>query len=406
MLDGFREAVAVDFEFTALPGERPVPVCCVGYELRSGQRFRIWKDQFGPVPPYASGPDVLFIAYVASADLGCYRVLGWPMPERILDPYVEFRNLTNGLHKPAGAALLGALVYFGLDAMDAVEKKEIQEAIGSNTWQERYTPEAILNYCEQDVAALVRLLPRMLPYIDLLRALLRGRYMAAVSAMEHDGTPIDVAMLGRLRDGYTGIQDQLIAAVDVDYGVYEGRTFKADRFDVWRKAHGLPWPLLESGRLNLSDDAFRQMAKAYPIVSPLRELRSSLAELRLNDLAVGHDGRNRCLLWPFGARSSRNTPSATKFIFGSSVWLRGLVKPPPIMGSRTSTGHSRNLASLLRCRETRRCSKPTGRVTCTWRSRSRPVRSRQTPPVKRMKRSASNSSNAFWLPNMGKAKTD
>ena len=406
MLAGFREVVVVDFEFAALPGERPAPVCLVAYELHSGRRFRIWQDQFGPTPPYAHGPDVLFVAYFSSADLGCYRMLGWPMPERILDPYVEFRNLTNGLYKPAGAGLLGALVYFGLDAMDAVEKKEIQEAIGSNTWQERYTPEAILNYCEQDVAALVRLLPRMLPYIDLLRALLRGRYMAAVSAMEHDGTPIDVAMLGRLRDGYTGIQDQLIAAVDVDYGVYEGRTFKADRFDVWRKAHGLPWPLLESGRLNLSDDAFRQMAKAYPIVSPLRELRSSLAELRLNDLAVGHDGRNRCLLWPFGARSSRNTPSATKFIFGSSVWLRGLVKPPPIMGSRTSTGHSRNLASLLRCRETRRCSKPTGRVTCTWRSRSRPVRSRQTPPVKRMKRSASNSSNAFWLPNMGKAKTD
>jgi DNA polymerase-1 len=332
MLAGFREVVVVDFEFTALPGERPAPVCLVAYELRSGRRFRIWQDQFGSMPPYAHGPDVLFVAYFSSADLGCYRMLGFPVPERILDPYVEFRNLTNGLHKPAGAGLLSALVYFGLDGMDAVEKKELQEVIGNGTWRGRYTPQEILDYCEQDVAALARLLPRMLPRIDLPRALLRGRYMAAVSATEHAGTPVDVEMVALLRDGWTEIQDALIAAVDVDYGVYEGRTFKAERFDAWRRARGLPWPLLESGRLNLSDDAFRQMAKAHPIVSPLRELRSSLAELRLNDLAIGHDGRNRCLLSPFGARSGRNTPSNTKFIFGPSVWLRGLIKPPPGYG--------------------------------------------------------------------------
>src|SRR5262245_65862834 len=91
MLSGFREIVVVDFEFTALPGERPVPVCAVAYELISSRRFRIWQDQFGSLPPWATGKDVLFIAYYASAELGCYRVLGWQMPERILDPYVEFQ---------------------------------------------------------------------------------------------------------------------------------------------------------------------------------------------------------------------------------------------------------------------------------------------------------------------------
>ena len=51
--------------------------------------------------------------------------------------------------------------------------------------------------------------------------------------------------------------------------------------------------------------------------------------MRLADLAVGHDGRNRTLLSPFRARSGRNQPSNSKFIFGPSVWLRGLIKPPP-----------------------------------------------------------------------------
>ena len=45
-----------------------------------------------PSAPYATGGDVLFVAFYASAELVCYRVLGWPMPERILDLYVEFRD--------------------------------------------------------------------------------------------------------------------------------------------------------------------------------------------------------------------------------------------------------------------------------------------------------------------------
>ena len=87
--------------------------------------------------------------------------------------------------------------------------------------------------------------------------------------------------------------------------------------------------MLESGQLDLSDGTFRQMAKSYPVVSPYRELRSSLADLRLNDLAVGSDGRNRTILSAFRSRTGRNQPSNTRFIFGPSVWLRGLIKPPP-----------------------------------------------------------------------------
>jgi DNA polymerase I len=329
MLRAFREVVLADFEFTAIPGERSGPVCAVAHELFSGRRFRLWQDQLGPAPPYATGTDVLFVAYYASAELGCYRVLGWPMPARILDLFTEFRDRTNGLPTPAGAGLLGALTYFGLDSMGATEKKEMQQAIGNDTWQGRFSPEDILDYCEEDVAALARLLPVMLPGIDLPRALLRGRYMAAAAAMEHNGIPIDVEMLERLRLGWTGIQDQLITEIDGLYGVFDQRTFKADRFAAWLARNNIPWPLLESGRLDLGDDTFRQQARAYPSVSPLHELRSALSDFRLNDLAVGLDGRNRTILSAFRSRTGRNQPSNTRYIFGPSVWLRGLIKPPP-----------------------------------------------------------------------------
>jgi DNA polymerase I len=329
MLSAWREVVVADFEFAATPGNRPEPLCLVAHELRSGRRFRIWQDQFGLAPPYATGPDVLFAAFYASAELGCYRARNWSMPTRILDLFTEFRDRTNGLPVPGGASLLGALAYFGLDTIGTTEKKEMQEAIGGNTWQGRYTPEEILDYCESDVDALERLLPAMLPRIDLPRALLRGRYMAAASAMEHNGTPIDVERLARFREHWTDIQDDLIAEIDVDFGVYDGRTFKAERFARWLAIHNFPWPLLESGNLALDDDTFRQMARAYPAISPLRELRNSLSELRLNDLAVGHDARNRTILSAFRSRTGRNQPSNTKYIFGPSVWLRGLIKPLP-----------------------------------------------------------------------------
>ena len=327
-----REVVVADFEFAATPGERPVPLCLVAHELRSGRRFRVWQDKFDKAPPYATGADVLFVAYYASAELGCYRALGWPMPERVLDLFTEFRDRTNGLTTPAGSGLLGALTYFGLDSVGATAKKEMQEAIGIGTWQGKYTRDGILDYCESDVLALERLLTAMWPKIDLPRALLRGRYMAAASAMEHNGVPIDVETLELFRRRWTDIQDELIAEIDADYRVYDGRTFKADRFARWLATNRIPWPLLESGNLALDDGTFRQMARAYPAVSPLRELRSSLSDLRLNDLAVGKDGRNRTILSAFRARTGRNQPSNTKFIFGPSVWLRGLIKPAPGYG--------------------------------------------------------------------------
>jgi DNA polymerase-1 len=255
-------------------------------------------------------------------------VLDLPMPERILDLFIEFRNRTNGLPTPAGANLLGALTYFVLDAMGTVEKKEMQEAIGNGTWRGRFTPAEILDYCEGDVDALIRLLPAMLPRIDLPRALLRGRYMPAAAAMEHNGTPIDVETRTRLREGWMGIQDDLIRAIDV-HGIYDGRTFKSERWAALMAALGIPWPMLESGQLDLSDDTFRQMAKSYLVVSPYRELRSSLSDMRLNDLAVGRDGRNRTILSAFRSRTGRTQPSNTRFIFGPSVWQRGLIKPPP-----------------------------------------------------------------------------
>ena len=199
----FAQIWAVDFEFTAPPGERPDPICLVARELRSGRTIRLWRDQFGLEPPYRLDADALFVAYYASAELGCHRVLGWPMPARVLDLYTEFRLRTNGGSTPAGRSLLGALIYFALHGIGAIEKQDMRAlAMRGGPWsgEER---ETLLSYCESDVDALERLLPAMAARIDLPRALLRGRYMAAAAAMEHAGAPIDLPALERLRQNWT-----------------------------------------------------------------------------------------------------------------------------------------------------------------------------------------------------------
>jgi DNA polymerase I len=325
----FAAVVVADFEFEfgGRDGERPRPVCMVAKELRTGKEWRLWRGQFGSVPPFPIGPDTLFVAFNASAELGCFRALGWPMPKRILDLFVEFHNHVNGLISERG--LIDALNYFGLDALDAREKKEMRDLVlGGGPWSEAQRRD-ILEYCAGDVAALERLLAAMAPRLDLPRALLRGRYMAAASAMEHNGVPIDVPTLALLLKYWTDIQDELIAAIDADYGVFDGSVFKASRFEEFLARHSIPWPRLESGALDLKSATFREMAKIYPIISPLRELRHALSEMRLNQLAVGSDGRNRTVLWAFSSKTGRNQPSNTKYIFGPSVWLRGLIKPPP-----------------------------------------------------------------------------
>jgi DNA polymerase-1 len=335
----YRAVVAADFEFEfgghVIPedagrsGERPRPVCMVAKELRTGREWRLWRGEFGPEPPFPIGPDALFVAYYASAELGCLRALGWPKPANILDLFVEFRDRTNGLETPAGAGLIGALTYFGLNTIGAQEKDELRRLIlAGGPWSDS-DRSAILDYCASDIYALERLLPAMVRRIDLPRALLRGRYMAAAAEMEWNGVPIDVETLALLRENWGRIQDELISEVDAAYGVFDGRTFKANRWSAWLARNDVPWPRLESGQLDLSRDTFRQMARAYPAVAPMHELRHALSEMRLNDLAVGHDGRNRTILSAFRSRTGRNQPSNTRYIFGPSVWLRSLIKPPP-----------------------------------------------------------------------------
>jgi DNA polymerase-1 len=334
-IDYFKEIWCVVFEFGAGRGERPVPVCLVALELRTGRLVRQWLDEFGATPPYDIGRDALFVAYYASAELGCHLALGWPMPTHVLDLCAEFKNQFSGITLPAGKGLLGALIHFGLDAIGAAQKDEMRKLAISIGACASYTDEQrleLLDYCQTDVVALARVFPLMTPSIDLPQALLRGCYMPACAQIERNGVPNDVEMLEKFRRYWPNIIDHLISEIDADFDVFEGGTFKQEKFAAYLARTGTAWPRLASGALDLRDDTFKDIAKKNPEIATLRELRTSLAKMRLNTLEVGHDGRNRTLLGAFGSKTGRNQPSNSKFIFGPSTWMRGLIKPPPGYG--------------------------------------------------------------------------
>ena len=336
-LDFLEGIYLVDFEFHPYRGREgnlPVPVCMVVREWPSGRTSRYWQDDLKAMTaaPFPTGDKALSVAFYASAEMDCFSVLGWALPDHVLDLFAEFRCLTNGQRLAHGSGLLGALMHFGLPTIGGEQKDAMRDLVLTGGPWSSAEQFAILDYCESDVVALAELLSAMQHQIDWPRALLRGRYMKAVSRIQMNGVPIDQEALERLQGQWNAIQDQLIAELDRDYKVYEGRTFKASRWEEYLVANDIPWPRLESGRLDLCDATFREMARAHLRVAPIRELRSALSEMRLASLQVGDDGRNRCLLSPFRARTGRNQPSNSKFIFGPSVWLRGLIQPRPGWG--------------------------------------------------------------------------
>jgi hypothetical protein len=337
----FSKIWAVDFEFHdhGRPGSQQFPVCMVAKELRSGQIVRAWRDELEDMdaPPFDMGPDCLYVAYLASAELHCHLALRWPLPENVVDCYVEFRVLTNGKTTPRGRGLLGALSWFNLDTLASEEKTHWRDLILSGGPWSSDERSGILDYCQSDVEALGKLLPPLVrSLVDrphwLAHALNRGRFMRAVAAMEYRGVPVNGPALDRLADRWEHLKTGLIARICAEFPVFDGTTFKQDRFETLLADRAVPWPRTETGRLALDQETFRQQVRAHPWLAPIREARDNLAQMRLSSLSVGEDGRNRTLLGAFGAKTGRNTPSNSKFVFGPSAWLRSLIQPEPGTG--------------------------------------------------------------------------
>jgi hypothetical protein len=158
--------------------------------------------------------------------------------------------------------------------------------------------------------------------------------------MEHNGVPIDMEIFLQLadKDTWRAVRDAMVPVIDARYGVYVRNAagdwnFNMKLFEAYLERQGLLtcWPRLEIGKLNMKNKTFETMSKGSPQLEELRQLRHARNKMRKIKLAVGHDGRNRTVLWPFQSKTSRTQPKAARWIFSPAVWLRSLIKPEPGM---------------------------------------------------------------------------
>jgi DNA polymerase I len=185
------QVICVDFEFEIVPGGFPNVLCMVAVvldeNLRHVHTIRLWRGQFGSEPPFDIGSDTLVTSYASWAELQCFQQLGWKFPTYIFDQHIAYLAATNVLspYDPDAERLKedksfeAACEAYKLHGWHNMDKDAIRTSIGDGSWFYKYTPQQIMDYCEEDARMGVKLLRRQLvnfldlPGVDNIDLLLR-----------------------------------------------------------------------------------------------------------------------------------------------------------------------------------------------------------------------------------------
>jgi DNA polymerase family A len=346
-VSNFKTIVVCDFEYEVADGDLPNVLCMVAYvldqNLQHVRTIRLWRDDFGAAAPFDTGPDTLFIAYSAWAEVTCFLVLGWKFPTHIFDQHTAYLAASNVLlpynpdevRKKQRKRLSDACRAYGIEGWERIDKEVISRDIGEGRWRD-HGREAVLEYCEEDVRASTLLLCEQLrgrpglPPADTERVLWWSNYSAkAVAQIQARGMPIDMPLWNLVQENKPAVIGALLRQLDPSHGtdnpIYtpEGEWSYA-RFERWLPSVGInAWPRLESGQLDISGDAFRLMYHA-PGIENLHALRDSIGVIVRAKLPIGRDGRNRPSLFPFCTTTGRNAHA--KSLYNCHAGMRSFMR--------------------------------------------------------------------------------
>jgi DNA polymerase family A len=353
-VSNFKTIVVCDFEYEVDDGDLPRVLCMVANvldkKLRHVRTIRMWRGDFGTAPPFDIGPDSLFVAYSAWAEMICFMTLGWKFPVHIFDQHTAYLAASNVLlphdpdetRKKPRKRLSDACRAYGVEGWERIDKEAIARDIGEGRWRD-HGRERVLEYCEEDVRASTLLLREQLrgrqrfPAADVERVLHWSNYSAkAVAQIQARGMPIDMALWAKVQENKPAVVRYLLQRFDPSHGsknpIYtpEGEWSYA-RFERWLASTGVAaWPRLESGKLDISGDAFRMMYHA-PGIEGLHALRDGLSVIVRAKLPIGRDGRNRPNLFPFCTATGRNAHA--KSLYNAHAGMRSfMVFPTDVIG--------------------------------------------------------------------------
>ena len=234
MSENFGSVVICDFEYEIASGDLPVVLCMVAYvldeNLRHVRTIRRWRGEFGPMPPFDIGPDTLFVAYSAWAEMTCFKGLGWPFPVHIYDQHTAYLAASNILlpynpdeaRKKPRKRLSDACRAYGIEGWERIDKETISKAIGDGTWHQHFSPQEVVDYCEEDVRMSARLLRAQLRVKtggSVTQVLDWSNYSAkAVALIQARGMPIDMVLWNLVQENKAAVIAALIRQFDPSHG--------------------------------------------------------------------------------------------------------------------------------------------------------------------------------------------
>jgi hypothetical protein len=386
--------IYLDFEFNKSKEAILNLICCVAHVYEGSnciakERFWLHNDKTEKTNLcdwlLRNVSETTYVSFGAEAEARSFISLGVDCPTWFswICLHLEYRNLQNHSHEllygkqlidgkekkthvygGKGKQNLVAVAYKLLGVtLDSERKDRMRDIILSeNDDLIAQHKEEILDYCEDDVTYLPKILKAMNHLYakrlsgNMLKDLgkhakLRGDYAARTAKMVSLGYPVNTSWLANFSDNAPMVIQE--CARDINSQFPDNPIFywnrKEQRYSLDTKRvknwihdnHPEGWLLTEKGQYSLALEAFEskypyrhdypvgnlgaQMVRYLKLNQSMKGYNPNAEKSIFDDL--GSDGRVHTYLNPYGAQSSRTQPASTGFVFLKPAFQRTLVQP-------------------------------------------------------------------------------
>ena len=332
----FKNVVVYDYEFKAISGNPPEPVCVVYKELHSDKIIKQWLVGGGSTCPFPVH-ETLFIAHYCNAEVSCDIALGYEKPRYIWDTFVEEKKLLNGKLKQ-GYGLVDTALRYGITGVMDKNKKDYWRDTVINNYP-NYSDEdktGIIDYCLEDVLLTEKLFLKQSAALERLdsnfkrvlqQALFHGRSMAITAQIEANGIPLNNDLYNDLDKYYDDVRRQEIDELQKVFDVYELGKFNHKKFEAALAKENLlnRWPKSAAGRLKTDDRTIYRFQEVNKKIMQFRNSKFIIESRTLKGFNVGKDGRSRAPLNLFGQITGRTNVSTAINPFGAPRRMRTII---------------------------------------------------------------------------------
>ena len=335
--------ISVDSEYRFTDGNPPSVVCFVYQDIKTGEVWNCTKPEDILDLPFPHDHAV-FIVFNAVAEASCWLAWNIPLPVKVIDLWVEFKNLTqDGIKREKGYySLLNCCHRLGVEQQYIIseeQKEHFRDLIIHQTEYSDRDMQQILDYCKSDVVVTGKLLRPVLDHMELrlskaahetrlLQIMFRGIVKTREAQVIHAGICCDNEKLNRFNKYWPEAKENFIADQDKDLDCFEDGVFKQDKLIKLIHKNNLEkrWPKTPKGNYKADEKTLKRF-EDNPAIDKLRLLIKLNGSGKMLGYCVGDDGRSRTPLNWFGTVTGRTAASSSKYPFGPSKWVRELLKP-------------------------------------------------------------------------------